>query len=594
VPPGQKRQVSTALCLLALLNCAGCTRPAVPGQDKLNVVIVLSDALRAANLPLYGYPRDTAPHLTELARQSIVFDHHFAHYPGTSVSISQLYTGRLMSPLLMSYKYIAVPVRALPTDLLILPREFGAAGYRTGIISSHYWLRGNDSRLLRYFDHRAIVPAHGDQSYAFFEDLWPEVTAFLDEGRQDRRPFFLYLHTLDTHGPNTYHPGFEQFRAAAGWPEAYNTYDSEILYTDYWVGKLVDELRRRGLWERTIFVFTGDHGDEFNEMGPQRWNSNHGPLVRRSLMHVPLLMHIPGAGAAARRYQGVTRHIDLAPTLLRLAVPNCDLRPFRVDGDDLGPELLHGGDGRSSHRLSVAYSPRYWGLFGADVELHYDQWSDTFSPLYRPVPDAHNYPRLQPIDDPSRRATWIKELHHTYETRVREFIDLPPNEALPSPALLSLLVPVMQVAHGKDSSGPVFETVPDDNRWSLDASALRAQVSEHPGPLTISTPWVPGTYRVSVLLYKPAIRDGYQNQFQIHFGDSGTPPVSLRGTDANADNRLDAGVQTIGKEMAIQFSAPQGGVAIAGLRLERLGVAAPSVTPDDLLKDRLRALGYVD
>ena len=595
---GRARETIGRLSLLAALlcsiGCLSCHRPAA-GPEKLNVVLVLSDALRAASLPMYGYPRNTAPRLSELAQESIVFDSHLAHYPGTSVSVSQLHTGRLMSPLLISYKYIAVPVRGIPPDLLILPREFHAAGYRTGIISSHYWFRGDDSRmLLRHYESQAIVPAHGDQSYAFFEDLWPAITKFLDDGMTDRRPFFLYVHTLDTHGPHTYHPGFDAYRNASDWPEAYNMYDSTILYTDHWVGKLVDELRARRLLEHTIFVFTADHGEEFNEMGPERWNGHHGPVVRRNLMHVPFIVRIPGMPGGGRRYEGLTRHVDVAPTLLRLAVPDFNLQPYRYDGEDMSHELLHGGNGRGAQRTSIAYSPRYWGLFRRDLELHYDQWTDTFSPLLRPVPDVHNYPQLEPLDEPQLRAALINELRHTYETRTQEFLALPANDELPSPALLGMLLPVMGVegVHADGASSPTFENLPDDNRWALGDGRLECHPSEQPAPLTLFTPWVPGTYRVSVVLHQPAIRSGYQNRFRLQFLGNGNLPIELRGANATADALLDAGVQTIGAKLELQISEAQGGVSIAGLKIERVDAGAPQVEPDEALKEHLRALGY--
>ena len=595
---GGVRSLTAALllgaALLCSIGCLSCQRPA-GGPEKLNVVLVLSDALRAASLPMYGYPRNTAPRLSELAQESIVFDSHLAHYPGTSVSVSQLHTGRLMSPLLISYKYIAVPVRGIPPDLLVLPREFHAAGYRTGIISSHYWFRGDDSRmLLRYYESQAIVRAHGDESYASFEDLWPALTKFLDDSTADRRPFFLYLHTLDTHGPHTYHPGFDAYRNAPDWPEAYNLYDSTILYTDHWVGKLVDELRARGLLDHTIFVFTADHGEEFNEMGPERWNGHHGPVMRRNLMHVPLIMRIPGHRTTPRRYEGLTRHIDVAPTLLRLAVADLDLHRFRCDGEDMSDELLHGGNGQATQRASIAYSPRYWGLFRRDFELHYDQWTDTFSSLLRPVPDVHNYPRLEPVDEPKLRAELMEELRRTYDTRTEEFLALPPNDELPSPALLGLMLPVMGVegARADGVSSPTFEDRADDNRWALGEGPLECHPSEQPAPLTIFTPWVPGTYRVSVVLHQPGIRQGYENRFRLQFLGSGNQPVDLRGADATADALLDAGVQTLGAKLELQISEARGGVSIAGLKIERLDAHTPQVEPDAALKERLRALGY--
>ena len=116
----------------------GCTGRDTPPPPPYNIVVVLSDALRAASLPMYGYPRDTAPHLAALARESRLFATHLAHYPGTTTSLSQLFTGRLVPPLLLGNKAIAVPVDAIPPDLLVLPEVLRAHGYRTGIVTSHY------------------------------------------------------------------------------------------------------------------------------------------------------------------------------------------------------------------------------------------------------------------------------------------------------------------------------------------------------------------------------------------------------------------------------------------------------------------------
>jgi arylsulfatase A-like enzyme len=578
---------AVAVCLAVLLPSLGCKSCGCARQPSHpNVVIVLSDALRAASLPMYGYPRDTAPHLAALAREGVTFDSHLIHYPGTTVSVSQMQTGRLMPPLLISYKYIAVPVRGIPPDLLILPEAFRRAGYRTGIVSSHYWFRP-DSELVPRFESRAIISATGDQSYAWFENLWPALTEFLDKSSEDDRPFFLYVHTLDTHGPNTYHPGFDQFRNASEWPEAYNVYDSEILYTDHWVGKLIDALRERDLLDNTIFVFTADHGEEFQEFGPEPWNGHHGPVLRRNLVHVPLIMRFPNDPAPGRRYQAVTRHIDLAPTLLRLAVPDAPLQPYRMDGEDLSGELRSGGTGAGIQRTSFAFTPRYWGLFQRDLELYYDQWTNTFSPLYRPVPNQYNYPMPQPVDDAATREQLMTELRQQQEAGVRDYAALPLNPHFPEPALLSLLLPTKPGAGG----APTFENLPDDNKWQV-YNWIESQPGEHPDPLTLVTPWVPGKYRVTVSLHLPGIRAGYQNEFTLYFPHDGNHPVRLHGSDAQHVD-LDAGVQSLGDTLEIQFTDPRGGVAIAGLKLERVDNGSAGVTPDDGLKERLRALGYV-
>jgi arylsulfatase A-like enzyme len=579
--------LALVMVLASLYGCDWLRRERAGSEGKLNVVVVLSDALRAASLPMYGYPRSTAPRLTELARDGITFDSHLVHYPGTSVSISQLHTGRLVPPLLISYKYIAVPVRGIGPDLLILPDAFRQAGYRTGLVTSHYWFRP-ESPLVQRFESRAIVPASNGQSYALFEELWPALTAFLDEAKNDHRPFFLYVHTLDTHGPNSYHAGFDQYRNAADWPEAYNVYDSEILYTDHWVGRLADDLRRRGLLDNTIFVFTSDHGEEFHELGPEPWNGHHGPVLRRNLVHVPLIMRIPNDPAPGRRYRAMTRHIDLAPTLLRLAVAGISLQPYRVDGEDLSQEIRAGGTGAGIQRTTIAFTPRSWGLFRGDRELYYDQWTDSFSPLYRPARNRHNYPELEPVDDEPMRVRLMAELRGEQQTRVREYAALPPNPDFPQPALLSLLLPVKL----EGGTPATFENLPDDDRWQV-YTWVESQPAEHPPPLTLVTPWVPGTYQVTVVLHQPGIRAGYKNEFTLFLPHNGNRPMRLRGSEAR-DAKLDAGLQVLGDTLEIQLSQPEGGVAIAGLELRRADTPPSGVTPDDGLEERLRALGYVE
>jgi len=589
----------TALVLLLTLGAfsQSCRCNAGPAKPKRpNVIVVLSDALRAASLPLYGYPRDTAPNLSALARESITFDSHLAHYPGTSVSISQLHTGRLMAPLLVTYKYMAIPVRSLPADLLLLPREFGQAGYQTSLVTAHYWLTGEQSWLVRYFEDRHYVPPPEGRAYSFFEDLWPHVMGVFDRAKNDDRPFFLYLHTFDTHGPNAYHPGFDSYRDDPRFPEAYNRYDSEIAYTDHWFGKLVEELRSRQLLDDTILVFTSDHGDDFNEVGPETWNSNHGPFTRRSLLHVPLMVRLPHRQSAGKRYQGVTRHIDIAPTLLKLAMPKYDLSSLRFDGEDLSAEILAGGDGRDSDRTSISFTPRFWGLTRRDTELTYDQWTGEISPLYRPDPDPLNYPRLAPVQDADLRTRLGQELTVERLSRIEEFVRLPPTDQVPNPALVGFMLPITVVEDPSPQRGPVLETDSTDQRWTFHPSYVAAAPGEDPPPLTLWTPWVPGTYRTSLLIQREHDGEAWKNQFVFEIGSGENPPKQIRGTDGGKDGWVDLGDQVVGDRLRVTFSHPRGGVKAVALRLERpdTPASAPSNTPDAAVRERLRVLGYVE
>jgi hypothetical protein len=395
---------------------------------------------------------------------------------------------------------------------------------------------------------------------------------------------------MDTHGPFRFHRGFDRFRGDRSFPEVYNAYDAEILYTDHWLGWLLDELRARDLLERTLFVFTSDHGEELGEMGPEHWNRSHGYTVRRVQLHVPLVLRLPGGRLAGTRVGEMTNHLDLAPTLLRLAAPSVPLEPYRLDGRDLGGRLLAGWSDAGEGVTTYAYTWRYWGLHRGDLELHYDQWRDRAT-LYRATPARFNYPWSAPAGEPETEARLAAELARVRKRKTREHLALPSSQGgLES---VSIGVPTLVVAAGEGS--PTFDRDPADGRWFQDAvRLLEAGPAEDPGPLALATPWAPGRYRVLVRLAREGIAGGWRNRFRLRIGERSAAAVALAGADAGADGLLDAGVHEIGRVFQVEISEPRGGVAIAGFHLALQGAGEERPASDRELEERLRALGYVD
>jgi arylsulfatase A-like enzyme len=594
-------RLSVALACVAALGCAGApdevasttTTSSVPpaplAADALagmNVVLVLSDALRAASLPWHGYPRDTAPRLAALARKAVVFDYHLAHYPGTPVSVSQMFTSRLMAPLLMSYRYLAVAVRDLPADLLVLPEALREHGYRTILVSSHPWWN-DESRAKWFFDDWRVVAPGANESYAPFERLLPPIREALD-AVPDGTPFFLYVHSMDTHGPNHLRPEFAVPDPRGDRPEAYAAYDAEIRYTDRWVGALVDELRRRSLWKRTIFVFTSDHGEEFGELGPEPWNASHGLQVRRPVVHVPLVVRLPGDPRPGRHVPGPTGHVDLAPTLLGLVAPGSGAGGARVDGEDLSA-VVRGAAELDPGRTEVAWSPRFWAAYGRAGEVHYDPWEDRTTPLLVAQPDANGYPRLVPAAAQDDAAALAAAVRAAFTRRLAEWVALPPN---PDLAATTWLAMPMWIDHGAGPP-PTFADEPGDGRWALPGRFLAAQPGESPPALTAETPWVPGRYRVRLVLDGGRRRKGWANRARVRIDGGGNSDVAIDGAHATPDGRIDLGVQTIGRVLRLHVTDPVGGVALAGLEIERVDRPPAAAPGAGGLRERLRALGYL-
>ena len=111
-------------------------------------------------------------------------------------------------------------------------------------------------------------------------------------------------------------------------------HDNSVNYVDSLVGEALDSLRRNGLLERTTVVITGDHGEEFNDLGQGYWG--HNGNFARFQTQVGMLMHVPGRPAA--RVSSLTSHVDVAPTLMR-HVLDCQAPP---DSYSNGRSLLDG------------------------------------------------------------------------------------------------------------------------------------------------------------------------------------------------------------------------------------------------------------
>jgi arylsulfatase A-like enzyme len=183
------------------------------------------------------------------------------------------------------------------------------------------------------------------------------------EERGDR-PFFVWVHVQDPHGP--YDPPapfrgqigdvplrvkrplavLDHFSGRAGIPSyqalgelrdpaAYaGLYAEEILYTDHWVGRLLDAVDGLGRDRGTVVLLTADHGESMGEDG---WFFQHGQSTTPDLARVPFIVRAPGV--APRRISQPVSHVDVAPTLAELA----GLEALEVSGVSLAPLLLSGG-----------------------------------------------------------------------------------------------------------------------------------------------------------------------------------------------------------------------------------------------------------
>ncbi|HYG64316.1 MAG TPA: sulfatase [Thermoanaerobaculia bacterium] len=308
-------------------TCLGC-RPAA--ERRPDVIVYLVDTLRADHLGCYGYPRETSPRIDAFAAESVLFENAVAQSAWTRPAVTSILTG--LDP---HSHGVQERLDALPMSLDTLPEILRREGYQTAafVSSAVITAKFGFDQGFDTFQQRVKETIEAERPTS--EWVNEEALRWLEQ-RDPDRPFFLFLHTLDPHMP--YQPP-EPFRrrlapdadpragllenvvalrdgqrpsSAREREEISALYDAEIAANDAAFGRLIAELRARGLYDPLVLVFVSDHGEELLDHGG--WE--HGASLYQELIHVPLMLKLPGRTGAGRRIGETVRQVDVLPTLL--------------------------------------------------------------------------------------------------------------------------------------------------------------------------------------------------------------------------------------------------------------------------------------
>jgi arylsulfatase A-like enzyme/Flp pilus assembly protein TadD len=341
----------TTACALGVFGCAS--------DPPWNVLLVTFDTTRADHLGPYGHPDARTPTIDRLAAEGILFERAQTAVPITCPSHSTIMTGTY--PLYHGVRDNSHYV--LPQERTTLAEILRQAGYSTGAAVGAFPLlaRYGLDQGFDFYDDRVAQPYEDFRGQRiastrklFFderpaglvnESLLPWLRRNLD------RPFFAWLHYFDPHQPLQPPPPYDQIFAG-------NPYLGEIAYADESLGRVIAELEAAGVAERTVIVFTADHGEGRGEHD----EATHALLNYETTLRVPLIIKIPGRRGGLRISQRVGT-VDIVPTILELL----DLEaPAEVQGRSLLALLTGGEPDPAAGRLYYAetLAPRLmhgWG-----------------------------------------------------------------------------------------------------------------------------------------------------------------------------------------------------------------------------------------
>ncbi|NWG00285.1 MAG: sulfatase-like hydrolase/transferase [Thermoanaerobaculaceae bacterium] len=290
------------LLLLLVLLYGGCSR------SRPNVVLMTFDTTRWDHVGYATGKQDLTPALDALAREGTWFATCLTCQPNTLPAHTTIMTG--LEPYHHGVRNNGTYI--VPKQVTTLAELFRERGYATHAIVSAFVLDsqfGLDQGFDTYDDDLSGGPK---QKMFMFKEIKASQTAdkaikWLEEERPREKPFFLWLHFFDPHAD--YEPPEDVAMLFPGDP-----YSGEIHYADRELARVLATLKKQGVFERTLVVFTADHGDGLGEHG----ENTHGIFIYESTTRVPLLLRGPGV-PRGRRVEALARSVDIAPTVIQLA-----------------------------------------------------------------------------------------------------------------------------------------------------------------------------------------------------------------------------------------------------------------------------------
>jgi len=273
-----------------------------------NVVLVVLESTGAAALAPFGADDDPMPGLSRLARESLLFESAYAVFPESIKELAAVLYSFHPAMDVGPDAYSEMPTASLA-------RVLGAEGYDTALFHSGRFAFLGMQSVVDGADYGLLAdagPIGGrlDSSFGVDEpDTVLAMTRWLDE-RDQVRPFFLtYLPIAGHHPYSSSSAGpFDAHTEEGAWRNA--LYDADLA-----LAQLVGALEDRDLWQDTLLVVAGDHGEAFGE---HDGNYGHTFFLYEENVHIPLLIVAPGLIAAERRDSRVVSAVDIAPTILGL------------------------------------------------------------------------------------------------------------------------------------------------------------------------------------------------------------------------------------------------------------------------------------
>lgn len=380
-----------------------------------NVVFIVLESTRAEATTVYSPSLASTPYLAELADESLVLQNAYAVLPHTSKALVAILCGIPPQPTMPI-------VEAVPGNIpgKCLAELLAEHGYQSAFFQNATGNFENRDKLVAKMGFDEFYPLEEMETdgfekvnyFGYEEAVMMPVSKRWLQTRD--KPFVATYLTLSPHhdylAPKRY--GRKDFAAE----DTFNRYLNSVHYLDHFVRALIDQYKELGLYESTLFVIVGDHGEAFGEHG----RFQHDNVIYQEGVRVPWIIHDPLSKVVQGRVTTRVNHLDILPTVAGLL--GYDIRQARFPGSS-----VFGVSADRPQFFSCWYEERCIGMLHGPFKYihHYGDQPDELFDLRTDPKEQENVARVHPELVERRRQivlTWKKLVEDVYADNVSNTI----------------------------------------------------------------------------------------------------------------------------------------------------------------------------
>jgi len=313
--------------------------------------LITVDNMRPDHMSLYGYEKDTTPHLERFAREAAVFDSAFSTSAWTAPGMVSIFTG-YYPPVHAQSGRFSFYDSEMTSALRVLSKEgyeiFGQSirgpshenlGFEHALGELEDFIETRLSNAGRYFAWAHLRDVHLPYTPSAANAKRFGVTSRASESIEAVRKHKVILRHPDEVQLDFEHAGKVAFDKEDV-PEIRALYDGEMAGVDARLGRILDRMRETGLLDRTIVIISADHGEELFEHG---WvghaSTGFDGKLYDELIRVPLIIRVPDRSLTGRS-SALVQGVDIMPTLFDiLDIPDANMEPA-MQGRSLLPLII--------------------------------------------------------------------------------------------------------------------------------------------------------------------------------------------------------------------------------------------------------------